>query len=94
MKDAGEYGGIVLRGFKGDGMSYIAGATLSPELVATWPLSNRIALHQSGNIDWYGPPSAVEETVRQSGSPAPARKSVKLEGADVKAPAAPRRKRQ
>jgi hypothetical protein len=73
MTYSGEFGGKVLRGFKGDGKSFIAGATLQPEDVLHWPLANRNALHVEGKIDWFGPPAEEEQVARQSGSPAPKR---------------------
>lgn len=61
----GEFGGIVKREIKNaGGKKYIAGAVLTPEDVANWPLANRIALHTSGQIDWYGPPSEAETKAR------------------------------
>lgn len=73
MEYSGEYGGKVKREFKASGTKFIAGATLTPELVSSWPLANRIALHKSGNVDWYGPPSETEQEVRVAGKPAPER---------------------
>jgi hypothetical protein len=73
MVHSGEYGGRVIRGFKGDGLNFIAGAILKPEDVNHWPLGNRIALHASGNIEWYGPPVEAEQVAREAGKPATAR---------------------
>lgn len=66
----GEYGGVVKREIKnGGGKRWIPGAVLTPEDVASWPLSNRIALHTSGMVDWYGPPAAAEMKARESVAP-------------------------
>jgi len=86
----GEYGGIVIRTFSGDGKKWIAGTILKPEDVLIWPEANRRALHADGKVDWYGPPVQEEQKARESGSPAPKRGVV---GAEKKAPAA-RRVRQ
>jgi hypothetical protein len=90
MVNSGEYGGKVIRGFKGDGLGFIAGAILKPEDVIHWPLSNRIALHANGNVEWYGPPVEAEQVAREAGKPAKARGKVapKAEPAE-KAPTAP-----
>jgi hypothetical protein len=81
---SGEYGGVVKREIKNaGGKKYIVGAVLTPEEVANWPLANRIALHQSGYIDWYGPPASAETAARASGSPARPRRTV---AAPVKQP--------
>jgi len=81
MVNFGEYGGRVLRPFKGFGVAFIAGATLSPETVKNWPLANRRALHETGNIEWYGPPSEAETEVREAGKES---KEQKVEKAEVK----------
>lgn len=67
----GQYGGRVLRPFQGAGKKFIAGATLTPEDVETWPVANRIALGKNGNIDWYGPPSPQESEARNAGKSKP-----------------------
>lgn len=68
---SGEYGGKVLREIKNaGGKRFIAGAILTPEDVANWPLANRMALHQSGQVQWFGPPAPAEELARQAGKPA------------------------
>ena len=64
----GEYGGVVIRDFKANDKPYLRGAVLTPEEVATWPLSNRMALHGAGKVDWYGPPSPAENDVRKAGA--------------------------
>ena len=94
MKNSGEYGGRVIREFKGDGTKFVSGAILKPEEVAHWPLNNRIALHKEGKIEWFGPPAEGEETARKSGSAAPKRGKVGVEGENaVKAPTTARRVR-
>lgn len=84
--NTGEYGGKVKRAFKGDGMNWIAGAILTPEDVARWPLANKIALHKNGNVDWFGAPNESEQEAREQGKPAPVRG--KVASKDVKAPTA------
>lgn len=74
MEYNGEYGGRVLRGFKGDGTSFISGAIISPEQAEKWPLSNRRALQRTGNIEWFAPPADDEQKARVAGKPAPERK--------------------
>jgi hypothetical protein len=83
---AGEYGGRVTRGFKGDGQSFITGATITPEMVKDWPLANRMALQVDGKVEWFGPPSDAENKAREAGKPATARGVVAKPAA--KAPAA------
>lgn len=78
----GEYGGLVIRTFSGDGKKWIAGAILKPEDVLNWPEANRRALQSDGRVDWYGPPVEEEQEARNSGSPAPKRGAV---GAEPKA---------
>lgn len=73
MEYSGEYGGNVVRAFKGDGKSFIAGAILSPEDVMHWPLGNRVALRMEGKVDWFGPPVEAEQVAREKGKPARAR---------------------
>lgn len=81
----GEYGGIVKREIKNaGGMKYIVGAVLKPEVVTKWPLANRMALHQEGKVDWYGPPVEAEQIARESGKAAPVRGNV---GRATKTPA-------
>jgi hypothetical protein len=72
----GEYGGLVIRTFSGDGKKWIAGAILKPEDVMGWPEANRRALKADGKVDWYGPPVAEEQKAREAGSPAPKRGAV------------------
>jgi hypothetical protein len=81
MKNTGEYGGVVKRAIKNaGGKAFVAGAILTPADVESWPVANRIALHNSGYIDWYGPPVAAEQEAREAGKPAVARpKRVKAE---------------
>lgn len=75
----GEYGGLVIRTFSGDGKKWIAGAILKPEDVMSWPEANRRALHADGKVDWYGPPVQEEQEAREAGSPAPKRGAVGAE---------------
>ena len=85
----GEYGGVVVREIKNaGGKRFIAGAILTPEDVAEWPLANRMAFHKAGLIDWYGPPAEAETKARAAGRPAPARRVTK---APVEKPARPTR---
>ena len=63
----GEYGGRVLRAFKGE-TPFIVGAELSAEEVMNWPISNRKALHSTHKVEWYGPPRDSKEPVQR---PAP-----------------------
>lgn len=87
MRYAGEYGGVVKREIKNaNGKKYIVGAILSPEEVAEWPLANRQALHSTGMVDWYGPPAPGEQAARESGKPAPARKSSASKPASATSP--------
>lgn len=75
----GQFGGRVLRPFTGSGgTKFISGAILTPEMVETWPVPNRIALSNLGNIDWFGPPTADESAARDAGKPKSAPK-VKVE---------------
>lgn len=76
MTNAGEYGGRVLRTFEGGDKKWIAGAILTPADVASWPYANKLALHNSGKIDWFGPPVEEEAKARAAGSPAPKRGQV------------------
>lgn len=62
----GEYGGRVLRPFKGGGMVFIKDAILTPEVVMEWPLRNRIALHADHKVEWYGPLEQEETAARTS----------------------------
>lgn len=73
----GEYGGRVLRGFKGDGTQFIQGAILTPDMVAHWPVGNRRALHKDGKVDWFGPPSEDEQEVRDAGKEVEEKKETK-----------------
>jgi len=100
MASCGEYGGRVLRPFKGFGVAFIQGATLTPETVKNWPLANKRALHENGTVEWYGPPSEAEAEVREAGKEnkakgtsrrsAPAEKPAEKTSAPAKA--APRRR--
>jgi hypothetical protein len=94
MKNAGEYGGRVLRGFKGDGIGWIAGAIITPEVASRFPLTNRMALHTQGFVEWFAQPDVKEVEAREAGSPAPERPSRAKVGAKDKAPSTPRRVRQ
>lgn len=93
MKNVGEYGGRVLRGFKGDGIGWIAGVIITPEVASKFPLTNRMALHTQGLVEWFAKPDAEEVEAREAGSPAPLRTSRAKVGAETKAPST-RRVRQ
>lgn len=61
----GEFGGRVIRKFKGEGgASFIPGATLTPEMVEGWPINNRRALHMTGKVEWFTRPMAEEKPVK------------------------------
>jgi hypothetical protein len=65
----GEYGGRVLRAFKGD-KPYIVGAEITPEEAEKWPIANRKALFNTHKVEWFGPPAG--QPVQK---PAPAKKA-------------------
>lgn len=65
MRYTGEYGGRVLRAFKGN-VPYIVGALIDPEVAMSWPPANRKALESQHKVEWFGPP--VEEAPQK---PAP-----------------------
>ena len=93
MKSMGEYGGRVLRGFKGDGIGWVAGGIITPEVANKFPLTNRMAMHTQGLVEWFAKPDTKEVEAREAGSPAPERLSRAKVGATEKAPSA-RRARQ
>ena len=58
---SGEYGGKVLRTFKGGGKQWKSGEILTVEDIEEWPLQNRIALANVGKVRWYGEPAKVKK---------------------------------
>lgn len=66
MTYLGEYGGRVLRQFKGD-VPWIVGAEIPPEVALQWPIANRKALHATHKVEWWGPP--VGEVPKQRPAP-------------------------
>lgn len=65
MKYYGQYGGRVIRPFKGGGTQFIKGAILKPEVVEEWPVANCVALANSGHVEWFAEmPEGEEKAVR------------------------------
>ena len=88
LKYTGEYGGRVLRAFKGD-KPYTRDAHLEAEEVMEWPIKNRLALHTAGKVEWYGPPvDEVEIPQKPAPSRKPAAKPAEKKAGSRKKPAA------
>lgn len=71
----GQYGGRVLRPFKGDGQQFVSGAVLTPEMVESWPVANRVALANCGSILWYDAPDEEETAARTTSRKPPVAKA-------------------
>lgn len=64
MKYYGQFGGRVIRPFKGNGTQFIKGAILKPEVTEDWPVANCKALANSGHVEWFSELPEDEKTVR------------------------------
>lgn len=64
MKYYGQFGGRVIRPFKGNGTQFIKGAILKPEVTEEWPVANCIALANSGHVEWFSELPDDEQKVR------------------------------
>lgn len=60
----GEFGGVVVRSLKTAGRIMQPGEEITPEQAKGWPIANRVALSNSGQVRWHTRPNDDEAVAK------------------------------